>query len=120
MEATYGKRIRETRKKAGMTQIELAQRSGIALSSIRRYERGVRDPRLEALRRIAVVLDVTVNDLVEPDYWQKLSPEEKSTAFDEKKASLLLAYDNLNETGQQKAVERVEELAKIPDYQNKK
>lgn len=114
-----GEQIKNIRKAAGLTQKQLAEKAGVAAISIQQYERGVREPKLEAVRRIAIALGITVYDF-DPDYWQKLSPEEKSTAFDEKKASLLLAYDDLNETGQQKAVERVEELAKIPDYQNKK
>ena len=32
---------------------------------------------------------------------------------------MLESFSTLNETGQKKAVERVEELAKIPDYQRK-
>lgn len=35
------------------------------------------------------------------------------------KDKLLLAFDRLNEIGQQKAVENVEDLAKIPEYQKK-
>ena len=43
--------------------------------------------------------------------------ERARKAFSEKKARILAHMDKLNDEGQQKAVERVEELAEIPKYQ---
>lgn len=49
---TIGERIRAARKKAGLTQRELAEKSEISLMSIRRYETGERTPSAKVQRRI--------------------------------------------------------------------
>lgn len=56
-----GERIRERRKAIGYTQKELAEKSGVAIVSVQQYERGVRQPRLEQLQRIAESLETTID-----------------------------------------------------------
>ena len=53
-----GQVIREWRERRGLTQKELAARSGLHLGSIGAYERGERNPQMEALARICFALDV--------------------------------------------------------------
>jgi transcriptional regulator with XRE-family HTH domain len=57
-----GDLLREARRRAGLTQAELALRSGTGRSLISRYERGEVEPGLEALRRLirACGLDLAV------------------------------------------------------------
>lgn len=114
-----GESIRNARKEKGYTQIELARIAKIAVNSLRLYEAGKRQPPLEVIRRIAIALETTVSELVCENFWKNLSAEEQANAFDTDRASLLVAYDSMNETGKRKAVEQVEDLAKIPDYQKK-
>jgi transcriptional regulator with XRE-family HTH domain len=54
--------LREARKRAGLTQTQLAQRSGVAQSTISAYESGRREPGVEALRRLlqAAGFDLTI------------------------------------------------------------
>lgn len=78
---TIGECIRKARKKAGLTQLQLAEQSGVATISIHQYESGKRQPRLEPLRQIALALGVTVSDLVDPSYWSTLTDEDKENAF---------------------------------------
>ncbi len=59
-----GERIRKYRKAIGYTQKELAEKSGVATVSVQQYERGIRQPRLEQLRRIASALGVEWTELV--------------------------------------------------------
>lgn len=47
-----GQLIREARKRAGLTQAELARRAGTTQSVIARLERGVTSPSLERVSRI--------------------------------------------------------------------
>lgn len=70
---TIGQRIKEARKNAGLTQRELAEKSGSATGTIQQYELGKRQPRIEPLQRIASALGVPV---------QQLIPETTSAAFD--------------------------------------
>jgi transcriptional regulator with XRE-family HTH domain len=61
-----GETIRQHRRQLGMTQEELAQRSGIAPTSIVRLERGeVRAPRLSTLQQLAGALQIPVAELVQ-------------------------------------------------------
>ena len=53
-----GERIRELRRRRGMTQRELAEASGIGESALRSYELGVRCPRSEYLVLLASALGV--------------------------------------------------------------
>ena len=69
---TFGERLRRIRKKAGLTQEELAHLSGVAVTSIRRWEWGIQLPLLEKIPRLASALKVPENELLsEPqqDHW---------------------------------------------------
>lgn len=52
------------RKARGMTQAELASKSGVPRISIARYEKGRIDPTTAVAKKIADTLGVTVDDLV--------------------------------------------------------
>ncbi|MFC7243407.1 helix-turn-helix domain-containing protein [Catellatospora aurea] len=62
--AGLGDRLRSVRKRQGLTQRELAARSGVSISLIRKIEQGeVTDTRLETLRRLALTLHVSTTTL---------------------------------------------------------
>lgn len=48
------------REKAGFTQVELAERTGISQADISRIERGATSPTAKTLQRIAEALDAEV------------------------------------------------------------
>ena len=167
-----GQRIKAARKDIGLTQDQLAQKSGVATITIRQYETGKRQPRLEQLQKIADALDVSISyllgivdidgyllptafaDPADYEFVKALgfdSPQKLATLvpgahqstdghrreiermmgkeegyLDKMSARrdwpinqqrLVNAFDLLNDAGQQKAVERVEELTEIPKYQ---
>ncbi len=59
---TIGEKIRYLRTQKGMTQQELAEKIGIKYSaSLRKYESNRYKPKLEQLKKIADVLDVSIN-----------------------------------------------------------
>jgi len=61
-----GENIKKYRLKNGLTQEKLAQRSNVTHSSMSKIEAGFNDnPRIKTVQRIAVALDVTVNDLLQ-------------------------------------------------------
>ena len=55
---TTGERIKAARKKAGLTQAELASKLGISYVGVSQWENNLRNPKPETLRRIADALDV--------------------------------------------------------------
>ena len=58
-----GKRLLRHRKRAGMTQAELASASDIKECSIRNYEQAKHDMPAYALYRISAALDCSMEDL---------------------------------------------------------
>jgi transcriptional regulator with XRE-family HTH domain len=58
-------RIREYRSNRGMTLRDLARDAGVSVGLISQVERGVTDPSLETLRRIAEVLGVPLFSLLQ-------------------------------------------------------
>jgi transcriptional regulator with XRE-family HTH domain len=66
---SIGDRLRNVRKRCGLTQNELAKLSGVSVSLIRKLEQGEKeDTRLETLRKLAVALRVSTTALiVRPD-----------------------------------------------------
>ncbi|MFV0462663.1 MAG: helix-turn-helix domain-containing protein [Nostocoides sp.] len=60
----FAHRLATARKTAGLTQQVLADRVGIHVSQLRRYEAGTNQPTLEVLRALAVALSVTTDSLV--------------------------------------------------------
>ncbi|MFJ6542565.1 helix-turn-helix domain-containing protein [Streptomyces sp. NPDC091385] len=65
MSANLGERLRDTRKRRGLSQRELSERSGVSLSLIRKLEQGERnDTRLETARQLAHALKVPTTRLI--------------------------------------------------------
>lgn len=130
-------KIREARKAANITQEELAQILGVNRATVSKYETGGIDVPTSQLKAIADALGVLMVDLLdentskiynagfvdgavaesmENDTIDKLWKEEGYSGSDIE-VQLINAFSHLNEKGQQIAVERVEELTKILDYQ---
>lgn len=61
----FGRVLRDTRIKRGITQQKLADIVGIALRSYQCYEQGTREPSLSMLVKLADVLDVPTDYLLE-------------------------------------------------------
>lgn len=60
-----GARFRSVREEAGLSQLELSRRSGLAQESLSRIETGRSDPRLGTLRRLARGMDLSLEQLLE-------------------------------------------------------
>lgn len=87
---TYGEKIKKARKEAGLTQAELANKCGLAAITIQQYERNLREPKIEALRKIAEALGMP-----SPAYFvfDPIPDEtEKSPAPDEGEADRIMEF----------------------------
>jgi len=58
-----GKRVRELRDQGRLTQEALAERSGLDPSYISGIERGVRNPSILSLARLAIGLNASVSEI---------------------------------------------------------
>lgn len=69
--ANRATKLAELRIAHGLTQRQLAERTGISIAHYRRLERDeLRDPGVRALSNLAIALGVTLEDLVE-DHWRE-------------------------------------------------
>lgn len=60
----FAHRLAALRKEQGLTQQALAERVGIHVSQVRRYEAGTSQPTLDVLRNIALALSVSADALL--------------------------------------------------------
>jgi transcriptional regulator with XRE-family HTH domain len=63
--AGFGRRVRDARQAAGMTQEDLAVACGVERSYLSVLERGGRDPRLSTVARLARSLNLPPGDLLD-------------------------------------------------------
>ncbi len=95
----FSERLKELRKQAHLTQVELAGRLGIVQSSYADWERGKKKPTQDNLVKIAQVLNVSVDYLVG-------NSEEKADELDN--IELLFRMNSKGLTKEEKAVFRKE------------
>ena len=55
---SFGIHLRTLRQRKGLTQEEVAQRAGIHVTYLSGVERGLRNPSLKNIRRIAIALNI--------------------------------------------------------------
>lgn len=65
-EADFGSRLRVARRRAGMTQTELATAIGSTTACVCNYELANRMPNVRRARMIADALGITLDELVPP------------------------------------------------------
>lgn len=93
VDMTFAERLVALRKQHGLTQQALADRAGIHVTLLRRYEAGKTQPNIDTLRRIALALSISADLLLfdedergpadelraQFEATQQLSDEEKQT-----------------------------------------
>lgn len=140
-----GNRIRLARERAGLTQRQLGDKLNMPFQSISQWERGIRNPKLSTLEKMADALGITVSELIDnetsdvPD-GGKIEPDivytEAGSEYiqyelplpDGRKITIQIPFNTrlsevwnmLNSDGQNIALERLRELAQIPGYQRPK
>lgn len=109
---TTGERIRQLRIEHQMTQEELGAKVGVQKAAIYKYENGlVVNLKRSILEKLALVLDTT------PTYLMGMEDAEPAQAsLTKAQTSLLSVFDELNEEGQTKALDYVEDLVLTGRY----
>lgn len=128
---TIGDKIRAERRRAKLTQVQLAERMGVTQSLIGQYERGEINPKLDTLERIADALGVHVSKLLE--YADEIELPVKFTLEQEMewirngapisygdensvKAAALVELEKLNQAGQRCGIDLLRLVSKVPEY----
>lgn len=117
---TFNEMLRKLRTDKGLTQEELAQKTGIGRSAIGMYESGNREPKFEVLETLADFFNVDMNTLLDKNSGTKayyLNPEAAQLAQE--------IYDNpqykiLFDATKKLKPESIKEVMKFIDYQKAK
>ncbi|MBO5223232.1 MAG: helix-turn-helix transcriptional regulator [Clostridia bacterium] len=64
MDKIFCKNLRETRKVCGFTQKEVATKLNVVESCYANWEQGRTEPNIEMLRKLGVIFNVTIDDLI--------------------------------------------------------
>jgi transcriptional regulator with XRE-family HTH domain len=78
--------IKKLRKQKGLSQIELGDRIGVSQQVITNYERGIREPNIETLLKIAGALDVSIEKLIAD---KPIKPDEQTSRALQKRIELV-------------------------------
>lgn len=130
----FSDRLREARKRSGLTQMQIAEKLGITAQSYSQYETGKRRPKEETRKRIADALGVLPGDLLQDGLYptsQEIDAmkrgaasvtDERRLEIEEKRLSNLIDRKKkmLNISGKQRAADYMDDLTKIPEYRKDK
>jgi len=108
--------IKKYRKKAGLTQAQLAEKVGININTLQRYEYGEREPTTSTIFKISNILHVSVANLYDMVDSGIVIVHKTRESFEEEE-KITVPFLKLNKRGREEAVHRVEELTKVPEYQ---
>lgn len=124
--SNFSKKLRDLRKKKGLTQQELSDRLGISRSAVSMYEREDREPDFETLELIADFFNVDMNYLLgessETTVIVRHNDDESMKEFlervlpeDSRSKIFSICYD-LNEDGQKRLLEYAKDLSEMMKY----
>ena len=64
MDKTFCNNLKNCRRYAGKTQKEIAEELGVVESCYANWEQGRTEPSISSLRKLSVILDVSLDDLI--------------------------------------------------------
>jgi len=111
---SLGQRIVHYRKKAGLSQKDVAAAIGTSSSVLSYYEKDVNDPPTHMLAKLAQALDVTSDKLLGLD-----RPHPPVVYRNRSEYALLRALRTLNNLGQDRVLEYAASLSEAPKYTEK-
>lgn len=96
MSGTLGEKIKHYRKLKGYSQEKLAEKTSLSKMSIRRYESGKRQPKLETIEKIAIALGEPISHLTNftlKEYEQTQEHKRSFLEFNAREAILAILAD---------------------------
>lgn len=121
---SIGENIRKIRLQKNITQKQLAEILGTSQQNLAQYEAGKRNPKPETTLKIAQALGV-LSSQIDPKLGETIgfdTPEDFDRAWSKivnnaRISEVKTLMNELNIKGQEKAVEQIKLLTKIPEYQ---
>lgn len=90
-----GENIRAARKKAGLSQEELAQRIGVKRAAVSKWEKDARNVKIGTIKEIAEALDVQFESLISDANEERSNPMSKNSDNDTSLAALGMALGTM-------------------------
>jgi transcriptional regulator with XRE-family HTH domain len=111
-----GERLADARKRAKLTQAQVAERVGVARTTLVAMEKGERRPSNTELVKLAGLLATEVHDLLREGYVPtEISPRFRLAVGDRADATVIEAIDRLSELGRRYVeLERLHGLRRTP------
>ncbi len=105
--------IKQLREERGMTLEQLGDKIGVGKSTVRKWENGmIANMRRDKIGLIANALGVSPAYLMG---WEENTPA-AVPVLEDREQKLLSSFALLNDSGQEEALKRVEELTELPKY----
>ena len=105
--------IKQLREERGMTLEQLGDKIGVGKSTVRKWENGmIANMRRDKIGLIANALSVSPAYLMG---WEENTPA-AVPVLEDMEQKLLSSFALLNDSGQEEALKRVEELTELPKY----
>ena len=122
-------KLKDARKKAGLTQAQLSEKLGITAQSYSQYETGKRHPKLITIEKIAAALKVPLNVLLDGN-WQFYTEEINDSlntvsdaiaqvvdlGEDLMQDKIIENFNKVNHEGKQKIFEYSQDISENPKY----
>lgn len=89
-----GHRVRELRKERNWTLEQAARQAGMARSTLSKIENGQMSPTYDALKKLAVGLEISVPQLFTPPQQDKVNGRMAVTRFDEGQSQATATYEH--------------------------
>lgn len=91
-----------------VSQKTLSEKLNVSQAAVTNWVKGKNSPDIETVSEICDFLNIKMSDL--------LGENKNISKLDEKDNSLISKYNQLNELGQSKLMERLDELLELPKY----
>jgi transcriptional regulator with XRE-family HTH domain len=92
----FAARVKEIRRARGLTQQQLAEKTGRSTNAISSLERGISLPTFETLERLAEELNAPVRDFFDADASEKADPKREALIAALKMSARSLTMDDLS------------------------
>lgn len=103
--SSLGERLRKARERKNLTQVAVREKTGINNKTLSGYEKGISEPDIDTLKKLADLYEVSVDWLAGYDVKNKNSP----FLTNEKKKRIMELYDQLPED-QQRILDQMAEI----------
>lgn len=102
--------LKDARRRAGFTQTQVVEISGIPLGTLRRWEQGVNEPNIDAIIQLADIYNVSTDALLGSDF---ASIEYDTNLLDGEEQRLLNLYRKCSQRGRELLIQVAEATAGI-------